>query len=125
VTQLAVFVEMRFKNGFSCPRPLEWSPQVQPMLTTPGHGTFPMGHATQVFAVGHVLKQLIRFSVGRLPPNLAAQIDRLSFRISENRIVAGLHFPADLLAGAYLGITLGRHALFRMGGRVASRQPRV
>jgi hypothetical protein len=58
VTQLAVFIEMRFKHDFACKRPIEFSPQVQPMISTPGHGTYPMGHATQVYAVLAVLQQL-------------------------------------------------------------------
>ena len=30
------------------------------MITTPGHGTFPMGHATQTYAVAYVLKALLK-----------------------------------------------------------------
>ena len=29
------------------------------MITTPGHGTFPMGHATQAYAVAYVFKKLL------------------------------------------------------------------
>ena len=54
--QFCVFVEMRFKHAFACWRPVEYNAQVQPMITTPGHGAFPSGHATQVYAVAHLLK---------------------------------------------------------------------
>jgi hypothetical protein len=117
VTQMAVFVEMRFKHEFACPRPANYSVQVQPMLTTPGHGTYPMGHATQIFTVGRVLKELIRESFGNLPADLATQMDRLSLRMSENRIVAGVHFPVDLWAGVGLGLRLGEYAVGRFTGR--------
>ena len=56
VLQFCVYVEMRFKHALGCYRPVEYNAQVQPMITTPGHGTFPMGHATQAYAVAHVLK---------------------------------------------------------------------
>ena len=39
--------KMRFKHGFACQRPVELSPQVQPMIPTPGHATWPSGHATE------------------------------------------------------------------------------
>ena len=52
VLQFCVYVEMRFKHALACWRPVEYNAQVQPMITTPGHGSFPSGHATQVYAVG-------------------------------------------------------------------------
>jgi hypothetical protein len=55
VLQLCVYVEMRIKHALGCWRPVEYNAQVQPMITTPGHGTVPMGHATQAYAVAYVL----------------------------------------------------------------------
>ncbi len=51
VLQFCVYVEMRFKHALACYRPVEYNAAVQPMITTPGHGSFPMGHATQTYAV--------------------------------------------------------------------------
>jgi hypothetical protein len=117
VTQMAVVVEMQFKHHFACRRPQEWSAQIQPMITTPGHGSFPMGHATQVFAVAVVLKALLQEAGGKsLPGPWLTQMDRLAIRISENRIVAGVHFPVDLAGGAVLGGVLGRLAVARLLG---------
>ena len=63
--RLAVFAEMRFKHALACRRPNEYSPQVQPMILTPGHGTLPMGHATETFIMAFVLWQLLtRSGVG-------------------------------------------------------------
>ena len=41
VLQFCVYVEMRFKHALACWRPVEYNAQVQPMITTPGHGSFP------------------------------------------------------------------------------------
>ena len=54
--QFCVYVEMRFKHALACWRPVEYNAQVQPMITTPGHGSFPSGHATQAHAVAYVLQ---------------------------------------------------------------------
>jgi len=125
VLQVTVVIEMRFKHLFACPRPLDWSPQVQPMITTPGHGTYPMGHATQVFAAAHVLKVLLRDAVA--PSALSAdwllQVDRLAWRVAENRVVAGVHFPVDLWGGVKLGVALGRHAAARLRGQATPALP--
>ena len=65
--QFCVYVEMRFKHALACWRPVEYNAQVQPMITTPGHGTFPSGHATQAHAVAHVLKALLNLDATRRP----------------------------------------------------------
>ncbi len=121
VTQLAVFIEMRFKHAFACKRPIEYSPQVQPMISTPGHGTYPMGHATQIYAVRWVLQQLYLQALKPLAGDQAAeafaeQQQRLAFRMSENRIVAGVHFPVDLVGGALLGTVIGCSAVSLFDG---------
>ena len=43
--------------------------EVQPMITTPGHNSFPMGHATQAYAVAHVLKKLLDLDPVQHPPH--------------------------------------------------------
>ena len=62
--QLAVAVEMRFKHALACPRPVELSSQVQPVITTPLHGTYPMGHAAQAFLVAYSLQRLMGWRAG-------------------------------------------------------------
>jgi hypothetical protein len=132
--QFCVSVELRLKHAFACPRPHELSHAVRPMITTPGHGTYPMGHATQVEAVRVVLMALLT-SLG-LPqgaPNahghgpLAFDVvsDELCKRIAENRVVAGVHFPVDGSAGLLLGRVLGRYLVGALSGRRLMPQAKV
>jgi hypothetical protein len=111
VLQFCVFVEMRFKHALGCYRPVEYNAQVQPMITTPGHGSFPMGHGTQAYAVAYVLKQLLKLDPGY--PTVIEQLDRLVARITTNRVIAGVHFPVDSIAGRMLGVALGEYFVGR------------
>lgn len=105
--QWAIAVELRFKHWLGCPRPMVLSPQVQPCVTTPGHGSYPMGHAVQAFLVASLLQTMC--GVREHGP-WGAQLNRTAFRIATNRVVAGLHFPVDLVAGLLLGKALARYA---------------
>jgi hypothetical protein len=49
---------MRFKHALACARPADMSPQIQPMVLTPGHGSLPSGHSTQAYVIARVLQQL-------------------------------------------------------------------
>jgi membrane-associated phospholipid phosphatase len=105
--QWAIAVELRFKHWLACPRPMVLSPQVQPCVTTPGHGSYPMGHAVQAFLIASLLQTL---SGVREHGAWGIQLNRTAFRIAVNRVVAGLHFPVDLVAGLVLGKALARYA---------------
>ena len=107
---LAVNVEMQFKHALACWRPIEYSAQVQPIITTPGHGALPSGHSTQAYVVAHVLQRVLD-----LPDShpVSIQLQRQSARIATNRVVAGVHFPADSMAGRLLGETLGEYFVAR------------
>ena len=110
---------MRFKHALACRRPNEYSPQVQPMILTPGHGSFPSGHATETFMSALVLLRLLQnstispYSVLADQKSWALQLMRLASRVAMNRTVAGVHFPVDSAAGAVLGLTLGQYFVNR------------
>lgn len=114
VIQFAVFVESRFKHELNCWRPVDLSPQIQPMLTTPGHGAYPSGHCTQAYATAHVLSCLLgaKGPLANEDPR-RVQLQRLAARISVNRVVAGVHFPVDNISARALGETLGEHFVAR------------
>jgi hypothetical protein len=115
VLQVCVFIEMRFKHALACWRPVEYNAQIQPMITTPGHGSFPSGHATQIYAVAHVLKSLLN-DLNASYPTVTGQLDRQAARIATNRVIAGVHFPVDSMAGRMLGVALGEYFVARCTG---------
>ena len=116
VLQFCVFVEMRIKHALGCYRPVEYDAQVQPMITTPGHGSFPMGHATQTYAVTYVLRQLLQLDAQPRLQWVIDQLERVSARITTNRVIAGVHFPVDSMAGRMLGVALGEYFVGRCTG---------
>jgi len=123
--RFAMMVIMRFKAMLNCPRPVEYSALVQPMILTPGYSAFPSGHATEATFAAELLSALhgaergagLLGGLAGLPgeigkddrPRLQGQLHRLAFRVAENRVVAGLHFPIDSLAGQLLGLGLARY----------------
>jgi membrane-associated phospholipid phosphatase len=119
VLQFCVYVEMRFKHALGCYRPVEYNAQVQPMITTPGHGAFPMGHGTNTYAVCYVLRRLLRLDTQPRFQWVIDQLDRVSARITTNRVIAGVHFPVDSMAGRMLGVALGEYFV----GRCIGSQP--
>ncbi|MBA3771457.1 MAG: phosphatase PAP2 family protein [Ramlibacter sp.] len=108
---LGLHVKMRFKHAFACQRPIDLSPQIQPMIPTPGHGSWPSGHASEAYLLITILQAL-------LPDGhvYMEQLERLAARIAVNRTVAGLHFPVDSAAGRLLGTALGHFFVARCKG---------
>lgn len=125
---LANQVEMRFKQIFAVVRPVELSPQIQPMIATPGHGAYPSGHATEAFIAAHLLSALLRAArKGRKHQagNEATlvQLQRQAYRIAVNRTVAGVHYPVDSAVGRVLGTLLGEFMVGRCtGGDLRQRE---
>lgn len=114
-------VVMGLKFQLDVPRPNEFSRLVQPVILTPGFQAFPSGHATEAYFAAEILTALIEG--GPMPLSdlsgatgggtwqLRKQLHRMAYRIAENRVVAGVHFPVDSIAGQLLGVALARHFL--------------
>lgn len=108
--RFAMLVLMRFKHAFACPRPFEYSPLVQPLLDTPPFSALPSGHATECYMFAGVVRRLTDQEVDPTTPSrLDKQLQALAERIATNRVVAGLHFPIDNIAGRMLGETLAEY----------------
>jgi len=97
---LTYAVVMNFKHALACPRPHEYSAMVQPMIEVPQHATLPAGHATESHVMARLFSELVPGFAGHQG---AVCLRRLAGRISENRVIAGVHFPVDLVAGRMQG----------------------
>ncbi len=124
VDSVTTTLEMRVKHHFSCPRPIDFTTKVQPIIQTPSHSSYPSGHATEAFAMATVLAALMSQAedaaqgFDELP-----MLFRVAERIAVNRTVAGVHFPVDSAHGALLGIAIAEVIIAHcLGGRDIHRR---
>jgi undecaprenyl-diphosphatase len=112
VTAVTVF---SLKAAFHRVRPCYALPHVRPLVfDAPTDFSFPSGHAAGSFAVAVFLAVLLIRSprAGAVAAGgrsqTAAAIGLLLFAcgVGLSRIALGVHFPADVLAGAALGTTI-------------------
>jgi hypothetical protein len=118
VTYIALhFVMMvcqRLKHLLACPRPNEYSPMIQPIILTPAYGAWPMGHATEAYMFRKIICALTGQGVAS---PMDEQLKLLARRISDNRVIAGVHFPVDSVAGYVLADVIGDYFIARCAGR--------
>jgi membrane-associated phospholipid phosphatase len=122
--QFAMLCVMRVKHALACPRPIEYSGLIQPMIQTPGYACLPSGHATEAYMFATIMEHLLMLVGSRNPADqeMQTQIYRQAHRIAENRVVAGLHFPVDSIAGKLLGQRLGRYFVSQCIGSKGSQE---
>jgi undecaprenyl-diphosphatase len=77
------------------PRPFVAHPVIHPFLAHAADASFPSDHATAAFAIAGVL--YLRGGVRWLPVLIAA------VALAVSRVLIGLHYPGDVLAGALIG----------------------
>ncbi len=80
-------------------RPCHLEPHCWSHLLPPDQFSFPSGHAITAFAVAT--------AVSIFYPGLQAPLVFLAASIAASRIILGMHFLSDVLAGSLLGILLG------------------
>lgn len=94
----AWFIAHFLKDIFHTLRPFDALSRVTPLFAENGYA-FPSGHATAFMALGTILwfyhKRLAVFFM------ISAGI------IGIARVMAGVHFPIDILGGLFLGVALG------------------
>ena len=86
------------KDAIDRRRPPLLYPSPKPLVHDPHSSAFPSGHATTSFACATVLA----FAVPRLAPAFYV----LAAAIAYSRVYVGVHWPADVVAGALLGIAI-------------------
>jgi membrane-associated phospholipid phosphatase len=81
----------------------------KPLVDVPHSGAFPSGHASTAFACATVIAWASR--------RLAAAAFVLACAIAWSRVYVGVHWPLDVLGGAFLGTLVATALLMLVAGR--------
>ena len=105
---VAIVTAMALTDGlkavFNLPRPFQVpSLGIVARGEVPTNPAFPSGHTTNAFTVATVIWS--RYPVWRIPFTLLAVATGVSM------IILGLHFPSDVIGGAFLGVFCGTFVL--------------
>lgn len=121
----ALHLTMGLKHGVHQQRPVHLSTRVMPLVATPAHGSLPSGHATLATLTSVMISGLLYSARGDSTylQERQWQLDRLARRIAFNRVVAGVHFPVDSVAGYALGVQLAQLVLAMGGASVLAPAP--
>jgi undecaprenyl-diphosphatase len=94
---IAIFLALKKMTGRR--RPCAIEPHCWSTLLPPDQFSFPSGHTITAFAV--------TVSLGLFYPDLLAGLLFVAASVALSRILLGMHFLSDVLAGAVLGTGLG------------------
>ena len=86
------------KNGFARPRPHLANPAVKPAVPLSKSGAYPSGHATRGTLEGIVLAAML--------PEKRPEIFARAADYAESRVVGGIHYRSDIVAGAQAGTAM-------------------
>lgn len=98
--EVAAAASHQFKHLFVVPRPATLWGDIEPLIASPGHASFPSGHATQAYAAVEVLQAILADKAGNKLATLARSV-------ADNRVIAGVHYDFDSEAGEALGRAIG------------------
>ena len=112
---VAEIVSAGLKEVADRDRPPLVEPLPEPLVELPVTSSFPSGHATTAFAGAVVLARFV--------PRLLVPLLVLAASVAWSRVVVGVHYPLDVLAGALLGAAIG-FAVPRALRRLPAGRPR-
>jgi undecaprenyl-diphosphatase len=111
------FVDLVLKPTIGRSRPFDAIEDVRVVGARPASLSFPSGHAASAFAGAFVTTMMVRR--GRWV------LWALAVLIASSRIYIGVHYPIDVIAGAFVGLAVavlvtGGRAWYSLGSSVAS-----
>jgi membrane-associated phospholipid phosphatase len=77
----------------------------------PRSSSFPSGHTASAFAFAT--------GAGAVRPGLSAPLRVLAMLVGYSRVHTGVHYPADVLAGAFIGVSAAEIAVRLLGARTS------
>jgi undecaprenyl-diphosphatase len=96
---LGIFVFKALKRLSRRPRPCQLQPHCWATILPPDQFSFPSGHTMTAFSIAMVVSYFY--------PTLEWPLYFLALSIGLSRVVLGMHFLSDVLAGGLLGSALG------------------
>jgi undecaprenyl-diphosphatase len=94
-----IFVFKALKRLSQRQRPCQFEPHCWSKVLPPDRFSFPSGHTMTAFSIALVVSYFY--------PSLEGPLFFLAISIAVSRIVLGMHFLSDVLAGMVLGVALG------------------
>lgn len=101
---VAVAVYKVLKHRTTRPRPFAVSPAVRRATQPLDNYSFPSGHTLHAVA--------FTLTAGAHHPELTLVLAPFALLVAVSRLVLGLHYPSDVIAGAGIGAALGYALLF-------------
>lgn len=83
------------KATYDLPRPFVVSDKVKPATDARPVASYPSGHATRAIVYARILSEFF--------PDKKDELTELGLQIGYGRVIAGVHYPMDVLAGQKLG----------------------
>lgn len=81
------------------PRPFELDPTIEVVGKAPSSSSYPSGHTTLATAQARV--------AAHFHPRGAERWNEAAVQVGHSRLLAGVHLPSDIAAGARLGVGIG------------------
>jgi len=98
-TAVGILLFRILKHSSRRKRPCEIEPHCWASILPPDKYSFPSGHSITAFAIA--------ISIGLFYPQLQGSLLAIAFLIAGSRIILGMHFLSDVLAGSAIGTLLG------------------
>jgi len=95
---------LRIKKLTNRPRPCTYEPHCWAVLLPPDQFSFPSGHTITAFSLA--------VSLSLFYPSIAPGLIFCAISIAASRVVLGMHFLSDVLAGATIGTALAFGAVW-------------